>query len=72
MLSPPVRGDSGYSGGSATDRVRSQTDTVKSDKADKRRSGIFGFGKKDKDKDKKDEVGLSEAKAEMRPVADQR
>lgn len=35
------------------DRVGSyDSSTMKSDKSDRRRSGLFGFGKKDKDKDK--------------------
>lgn len=35
------------------DRVGSyDSSTMKSEKSDRRRSGLFGFGKKDKDKDK--------------------
>lgn len=30
--------------------------TMKSEKSDRRRSGLFGFGKKDKDKDKDHKV----------------
>jgi len=39
------------------DRVGSYTsDSMKSDKTAKRRSGFFGLGKKDKEREKEDEV----------------
>lgn len=42
-----------YGSGGPVDRVGSyDSSTMKSEKSDKRRSGLFGFGKKDKDKDK--------------------
>ena len=46
-----------YGSGGPVDRVGSyDSSTMKSEKSDRRRSGLFGFGKKDKDKDKDHKV----------------
>jgi len=44
-----------YNSGHPVDRVGSGNYDSRSVKSDKRRSGFFGFGKKDKDKDAKGE-----------------
>lgn len=47
-----------YNSGGPVDRVGSyESSTMKSEKSDRRRSGLFGFGKKDKDKDKHHDKG---------------
>jgi hypothetical protein len=50
-----------YNSGHPVDRVGSGNYDSRSVKSDKRRSGFFGFGKKDKEKDskEKDVCGLS-------------
>lgn len=39
---------------------------MKSEKSDRRRSGLFGFGKKDKDKDKDKEHKVDDRDKEVR------
>jgi hypothetical protein len=50
---PMQQQQQGYHSGSPVDRVGSGNYDNRSVKSDKRRSGFFGFGKKDKDKDGK-------------------
>jgi hypothetical protein len=53
LQTQPMQQQPGYHSGSPVDRVGSGNYDNRSVKSDKRRSGFFGFGKKDKDKDGK-------------------
>ena len=58
-ISGPGRRSPAYAAGNPMDRVGSyHSDSLRSDKSEKRRSGFFGLGKKDKDKEIANGVGV--------------